>query len=159
MTLIKFGETYDYASYPAAVAQAATYLDHEVPDWWDHISLAKLDLSNGLNCIGGQLARNHPRFNDGFNSYYNVLNDLGIDEVSHVWCSNEHGIHEAWVDEITQRIAARFSNNEPEKPAETPRVTILAGNSVYEVDRSFDGLMRLLSHLDVDLKEREVTKL
>lgn len=133
------------------VPDAAKFLDEVLPGWALKVT-KPVNQKSGDTCVIGQ--------NVGYRKYPDFIakHDLAGGVNTGV------GKQSVWVDpsynaEWQFEVNARKNGVVPAAPAETPRVTILAGNSVYEVDRTFDGLMRLLSYLDVDCKEREITKL
>ena len=64
-----------FARIETKVARGARWLDEVVPDWWKRIDVDNLDLSDGYECICGQLFREEgaARKESGYNYAWNSL--------------------------------------------------------------------------------------
>lgn len=139
-------------------AVAAKHLDKVDPHWYKRVT-RDVNQAFSHSCVAGQnYAAKHPH-STRFDNWEKQVREWCCQPTDSIWTSS--AFDEYWQKEVDLRKACFRDDTTPVTPEpESERVTILAGNSVYEVDRTFDGLMRLLSHLDVhSLKEREVTKL
>jgi hypothetical protein len=81
---------------PQNVAEMAQLLDHKKPDWFQKVSLSRLDMSNGSHCILGQI----------FGDYVRGLHFLGIDDRSNKTLNilNNNELRQDWTYEIRTRL-------------------------------------------------------
>lgn len=102
--------------FPARrIKREAKKWDAYIPDWWKHINEDTLDLTNGINCVVGQVSWN-------MNLSFPIVLHRFM-KVTNFPAYTQRGCERYWIKEIKRRRAMEIGKPEKEitvTPAEEP---------------------------------------